>query len=232
METAGKYINDFMGLFYPRLCNGCRRALLHDEECICSFCRFELPETNLHKQRENSVSRVFWGRADIETATSLFYFQKGSKVQNLIHQFKYKGRTEVGDYMGRRLGNQLKNEPLWEAIDLVVPVPLHPVKQHKRGFNQSEVFARGISETFKKQMDVNNLVRITKTDTQTRKNRFNRWENVESVFFVSKPERLRGRNILLVDDVITTGSTLEACTQKLKAVKGVRVWIASIAITV
>lgn len=224
--------SDFLSLFYPRLCNGCKRALIQDEECLCSFCRFGLPFTRFHNDRENAMTRVFWGRVDIETATALFYFQKGGTVQHLIHNFKYKGKTEIGIYLGRMLGRQLKEHPLWEPIDEIVPVPLHENKQHKRGFNQSEVFGRGIRESFGKPLHPNNLVRVTKTETQTRKSRFKRWENVETVFRVNNPEAFRGKNILLTDDVITTGSTLEACAQQLKAIKGVRVWVATIAMSV
>lgn len=178
------------------------------------------------------MTQVFWGRIDIETATALFYFQKGGKIQHLIHQFKYKGKTDVGIYLGRMLGRQLKDHPLWEPIDMIVPVPLHERKKHARGYNQSEVFGMGLTSTFKRPMVVNNLVRVTKTDSQTRKSRFRRWENVESVFEVKNPEAFRGKNILLIDDVVTTGSTLEACAGKLLQIKGVRVWLATIAMSV
>lgn len=230
--SAKRYAADFLSLFYPRLCNGCKRALIQDEECLCSFCRYELPFTKIHNDRENSMSQVFWGRVDIETATALFYFQKGGKVQNLIHQFKYRGKTEIGIYLGKLLGRQLKNHPVWEPVDVIVPVPLHEKKQFKRGFNQSEVFGRGIRETFGRPMITDNLVRISRTGTQTRKARFKRWENVETVFSIKTPDTFRGKNVLLIDDVITTGSTLEACAQKLKAVKGVKVWLATIAMSV
>ena len=232
IKTLGTHINDFLALFYPRLCHSCRKALIYGEDCICSYCLYDLPLTQLHKERENPVSRIFWGRVDVETATSLFYFQKGGKVQNLIHQFKYRGKTEIGIYLGNMLGNQLGNHPIWDPVDMIVPVPLHAQKKHKRGFNQSEIFGRGINQAFQRQLVVNNLVRVANTSTQTRKARFKRWENVETVFMVRKPEQLRGRNILLVDDVVTTGSTLEACAQKLKEIKGVKVWVATIAMSV
>jgi ComF family protein len=220
---------DFFSLFYPRLCQACHRALISREECICSFCLFDLPLTNLYKERENPLSKIFWGRVDMETATALFYFQKGGKIQTLVHQFKYKGKTEIGEYFGMMLGSQLLGHPVWEPIDVIVPVPLHQKKQNLRGYNQSEVFGEGISKSFRRPLVTGNLVRITKTDTQTRKTRFRRWENVESVFHVNNPEFFKGKNILLVDDVVTTGSTLEACTQKLKEIKGVKVWVATIA---
>jgi ComF family protein len=229
MLSFKTYLFDFFSLIYPRLCQACNKALIDQEECICSFCRFELPFTNLYKERENPLSKIFWGRVDIETATALFYFQKGGKIQSLVHGFKYKGKTATGEYFGRILGAQLKAYPLWEPIDVIVPVPLHKKKQNLRGYNQSEVFGRGISQTFNRPLIINNLVRITRTDTQTRKSRFRRWENVESVFHVNNPEFFRGKNILLIDDVVTTGSTLEACAQKLKEIRGTKVWISTIA---
>ncbi len=232
MNLAAEYFYGFVSLLYPRVCNACRRALIREEECLCSWCRFELPQTNLHLYRENAMSRTFWGRVDIETATSLYYFQKGGKVQSLIHQFKYKGKTDIGNYLGKVLGRQLCNQPLWEPIDAIVPVPLHRKKQHLRGYNQSEIFGQGISKEFRRPLLTGNLVRITKTDTQTRKSRFNRWTNVETVFHVNNPEAYRGRNILLIDDVITTGSTLESCIRLLKEIPGTRVWVATIAMAI
>jgi ComF family protein len=231
MKILSTFTTDFLSLFYPRLCHACQKALVGSEECLCSFCHFHLPQTHLHKERENSVTRILWGRVDVETATSLFYFQKGGKVQKLIHQFKYKGKRDIGLYLGKLLGHQLRESPLWEPVDVIVPVPMHPRKQYRRGFNQSEIFARGIGETLNRPLLRNKLVKVDKTDTQTRKTRFRRWENVEGVFQVNDPEAFRGKNILLVDDVITTGSTLEACASKLKEIKGTRLWIATIAVT-
>lgn len=231
MKILSTFATDFLSLFYPRLCHACQKALVGGEECLCSFCHYHLPQTHLHKERENSVTHILWGRVDVETATSLFYFQKGGKVQKLIHQFKYKGKKDIGMYLGKLLGHQLRESPLWEPVDVIVPVPMHPRKQYKRGFNQSEIFAQGIGETLKRPLLRNKLVKVDKTDTQTRKTRFRRWENVEGVFQVNDPEAFRGKNIMLVDDVITTGSTLEACASKLKEIKGTRLWIATIAFT-
>jgi ComF family protein len=231
MKILSTFTADFLSLFYPRLCYACQKALVGNEECICSFCHFHLPQTHLHKERENSVTRILWGRVEVETATSLFYFQKGGKVQKLIHQFKYKGKRDIGLFLGKLLGHQLRESPLWEPVDVIVPVPMHPKKQYKRGFNQSEIFARGIGETLKRPLLTNKLVKVDKTDTQTRKTRFRRWENVEGVFHVNDPDAFRSKNILLVDDVITTGSTLEACASKLAGIKGTRLWIATIAVT-
>lgn len=220
----------FFSLFYPRVCWACYQALLPAEECICTVCHYQLPQTNFHTQEDNPVSHIFWGRLPLVSATSLLYFQKHSKVQNLIHQFKYRGKKEIGLYLGNVLGRKLNESANFNNIDLIIPVPLHASKEHQRGFNQSEIISRGISESMKIDVEVKNLVKINRTDTQTKKSRFRRWQNVETVFHVHKPEKLAGRNILLVDDVITTGSTLEACGHNLLKIDGVKLWIASLAL--
>ncbi len=223
------YLSDFFSLFYPRLCNACNKGLIKEEQCICSFCKYQLPKTLFHLERENQLTHIFWGRVNIETATSLLYFQKGSMVQNLIHKFKYKGKKDIGIYLGNMLGSSLKVSPLWQPVDLIVPVPLHKKKLQQRGFNQSEIFATGLSDTFGKPVLKNNLIRIFHTQTQTRKTRFKRWENVRTVFAIRNPAEFRGKNVLIVDDVVTTGSTLEACCEKILSIKGTKVWVATIA---
>lgn len=229
MSSLKAYILDFFALIYPKVCFSCHKALVGDENCLCTLCQYEMPLTHLFREKENAMKKIFWGRVEVETATALFYFQKGGKVQSVIHQFKYKGKTELGFYLGNLLGQQINQHILWKDIDVVVPVPLHAHKLHKRGFNQSEVFGRGIAEVLGKPLVVDNLVRITKTDTQTRKTRFRRWQNVETVFHIANPGMFTGKNILLVDDVITTGSTLESCAIKLLQIPGTRVWLATIA---
>lgn len=226
---AAALLNGFFALFYPRLCSACGETLISGEQCICTFCLHHLPLTNLHKSEENKISQMFWGRVSIETGTALFYYQKGCKVQHLIHQFKYKGKTDIGIFLGNVLGKQLNESGLYRGIDMIIPVPLHPRRQHKRGFNQSEIFAEGLCQVMKVPLVTNVLLRITATSTQTRKSKFLRWENVESVFHVAIPKLLENKNVLLVDDVITTGATMEACVQMLNTVPGVKVWVASIA---
>jgi ComF family protein len=232
MQKPAAYVHDFFSLFYPRLCNACRRSLIKDEECICTMCHFHLPRTDFFIEKENNFSQIFWGRLPIETATALFYFQKKGKVQNLIHQLKYKGKSEIGIYLGKMLGNQLSRSIYYDPVDLIIPVPLHPAKQHKRGYNQSELIARGVSQGLNLPLSTGNLVRVTKTETQTRKSKFRRWQNVETVFQINDPKKLQNKNILLIDDVVTTGSTLEACGQKLLEIQGVKLWIATLAIAI
>jgi len=224
-----KYIKDFAGLIYPKVCYACGNVLLSDEEVVCTFCLYELPETNFHNDNDNKLSQIFWGRVRLEGVTALFYYQKGSKVQRLIHEFKYRGKREIGVFTGKLLAGRLKEASNWKDIDVVLPVPLHPKKVRQRGFNQSEYFAIGISEGLGIGLSVNNLVRQFHSESQTRKSKFMRWKNVETVYEVKKPGAIKGKNLLLVDDVITTGSTIEACTQKLLETEGTKVWAASLA---
>jgi ComF family protein len=225
-------VKDFFSLFYPGICHSCSGVLISDEWCICAHCWYGLPKTGFHLDKENALTKLFWGRTNIETGTALFYYQKGGRVQHLIHQLKYKNKQDIGRYLGLRLGQYLADAAAYQGIDCIVPVPLHAKRMRERGFNQSNVIGSGLSEAMRIPMDTASLVRLTQTQTQTRKRRFTRWENVASVFELSTSHQLSHKHILLVDDVITTGSTIEACTQKLLSVEGVKVWVATLGVTV
>lgn len=216
-------IEDFVSLFFPRICYSCGNSLYKHEEVICTYCRFRLPKTNFHLESDNPVSRMFWGRVNIESASAFLYYRKKGRVQKLIHQFKYKGKKEIGPYIGKIFGDSLKSSELFYDIDMIIPVPLHPKKKRKRGYNQSELFGKGISESMGINMLTNILIRKVSSSTQTKKSRYKRWENVENIFVVRNSENIKGKRILLVDDVVTTGSTLEACAQALLKVDGVKV---------
>ena len=218
--------NHFVDLFFPRICQVCGEKLYQQEEIICSKCIYDLPRTNFHLETKNQLETMFWGRFPVEKATALLYFKKGSSYRKLIHQLKYKKKPEIGIYLGRLLAEDLGN---WAAgIDYIVPVPLHPKKKKIRGYNQSEMIANGLSEILKIPVDTQTLIRATFTQTQTRKARYERWENVKSVFAISDEETFQGKHILLVDDVITTGATLEGSAQALLGVRDLKVSIAAI----
>ena len=221
--------DDLLSLVYPRHCLGCGDSLVRGEDIICLTCRYHLPETNFHKDPENTVFRIFWGRANVEHATSLFFFAKGTRIQHLMHQLKYRDRPEVGVLLGRYYGHQLKDCPLYNTVECIVPVPLHPRKEHKRGYNQSAKFAHGLAETMNIPCYPRAMVRNLDTSTQTKKNRIERVDNVERVFDIPNPTKLAGKHVLLVDDVVTTGATLEACANLLLEVPGTRVSLATIA---
>jgi ComF family protein len=222
-------LDDFISLFFPHLCYACDDALRKNEDVLCSICLNTLPKTDFHLKEDNLVAKIFWGRANIHAATAYYYFHKGDKVQHLIHQLKYKGARKVGIFIGEQMGYELKNNTPFSSVDIIVPVPLHPKKEKKRGYNQSAMFGLGLSKGLHKPMNTKILHRRKFTETQTRKTRSERWENVESVFSVQTPEVYAGKHILLVDDVITTGSTLEACIHALETIPNVKISIAALA---
>ena len=231
MLNVPSLLDDFISLFFPHPCCACDDALRKNEEVLCSICLNSLPKTDFHLKEENPVAKLFWGRADIYAATAYYYFHKGDKVQRLIHQLKYRGARKVGIFIGEQMGYELKEAPRFSSVDMIVPVPLHPKKEKKRGYNQSAMFGLGLSRGFGKPMRTDILYRKQFTETQTRKSRAARWENVENVFAVHHPESFFGKHILLVDDVITTGSTLEACIHALERIPQVTISIAAMATT-
>jgi ComF family protein len=192
-------------------------------------CIYHLPRTNYWKEAGNTIEQLFWGKLRIEHACALFFFGKGSRYRNLLHKLKYSEKKEIGVEMGRRLGMELKNAPLYQSIETIIPVPLHPKKQRKRGYNQSEQIARGIAEITGWSIDNKSVTRKLFTATQTRKTRMERWENVAEVFTVTQAEALTGKHVLLVDDVITTGATIEACAQQLLQIDKCKVSVAALA---
>lgn len=222
-------LNDFISLIYPKNCASCGNSLFKHEECLCTFCRYHLPKTNFHLQAGNPVEKLFWGRADLVSATAYYAFGKGGKVQHLIHQLKYNGKKEIGLAVGKLYGHELKQSGKYETVDTIIPVPLHDKKKKKRGYNQSEYFAEGLSKSLNVSTDTTTLIRANESETQTKKSRFSRWQNVESIFHVAEPGKLENKHILLVDDVVTTGSTLEACALTLLKIPNVKVSVAAIA---
>jgi ComF family protein len=195
------------------------------------MCIYKLPKTNFHTQADNTLSKVFAGRAEVNAVAAWCYYQKGNSVQDLVHELKYKGKKELGVSIGKWYGHDLKGTALYEKVEVVVPVPLHKKKLKRRGYNQSAYFAKGLAESMKIKCLEDGLARIVDTETQTRKSRYSRWENVKDIFSANKPEELRGKHVLLVDDIITTGATIEACVHTLKAIPVASVSIASIGYT-
>jgi ComF family protein len=229
MKLQHSYLADFVSLFFPELCVACRESLVANEHLICTGCRYNLPFTNFHLQPDNIVAQQFWGKIPLEGAYALFYFTKGGKIQNLLHQFKYKGRKQIGNLLGNISGEQLIKSGVFNSVDMIIPVPLHKKRMLQRGYNQSACFAEGLSEKLNADVEDNNLIRQIATETQTHKSRFARFENMQEVFTVINPEKLMNKHVLLVDDVITTGSTLEACGSQLLKIPGLKLSIATIA---
>ena len=221
--------DDFLSLIYPRICMSCGKSLYKYEECICTFCHYHLPKTNFHLEEDNPVTRIFWGKAKIHSAASMYFFYKGGRVQQLMHQLKYKGHKEIGIYLGCLYGKELSKVPLFNTSEYIIPVPVHSKKQKKRGYNQSEIIAMGLSQSMNIPVDIKTLLKIKQTETQTKRSRFNRWENVKEVFELKHYDHLVNKHVLLVDDVITTGSTLESCIINLLKVPGIKISIVSMA---
>ena len=222
---------DFFGLIYPRLCLACREPLMTGENHLCTGCRAELPYTDYHRlpPDQNPLARRFWGKLPIRHALSYLRFVRHGRVQHLLHELKYQGQRDVGTALGQLYGSELHAAGMAPDFDLIIPVPLHPRKLAKRGYNQAAAFATGLAEGLKVPAAVNGLRRTTNTKTQTKKNRAQRWENVATVFEIEDSAAIIGRRVLLVDDVLTTGATLEACGAVLLAAGAAEVSIATIA---
>ena len=211
MILLKRLAGDFLNLLFPELCNACGSSLFHGETLICTKCLYDLPYTDFERYAENPVAKQFWGRIPIHAAMAMLYFNKGNKVQQLIHHLKYKDQTQLGVLLGNKLGEKIKNSECYNDITTIIPVPLHPKRQRSRGYNQSKLIADGIAEILKVPVNDKLLVRGKATSTQTKKNRYNRFLNMQTVFVVNEPKLLKKHHILLVDDVMTTGATLEAC---------------------
>ncbi|QNR25567.1 ComF family protein [Croceimicrobium hydrocarbonivorans] len=209
------YIQDFIDLVFPPHCLACEQKLFRPERHICLACKAELPRTDFEKFHDNPVFRRFIGRFPLRFAGAWLHFQKAGKVQKLMHAFKYRDQEKLAVYLGRQLAKEWRDSPLLASPDVIIPVPLHPRKQRKRGYNQAQAIAEGLSAELKKPLVLGQLNRIRYRNSQTKEKRFNRWQQVHSVFQLKEPASLAGLHILLVDDVITTGATLEACLQSL-----------------
>ncbi|MBL7884671.1 MAG: ComF family protein [Bacteroidia bacterium] len=222
-------LKDFFALIYPKICLSCGKNLFKNEQSICTYCNYHLPKTNYHLDNDNPIEKIFWGRTIIFAASAFCNFGKGGKVQHLMHQLKYKGQKELGVTLGKLYGYDLKKSERFNSVDVIIPVPLHVKKIRKRGYNQSALFAEGLSKSMNVPTDFNVLYRVVESETQTKKSRFSRWQNVETIFQLKDKERLKGKHILLVDDVITTGATIEACAQTLQQIQDVKISVATIA---
>ena len=230
MKKIHSIFEDLIALFYPNTCIICGENLLKEEECACTLCLYRIPKTDCLKHKENLVSKLFWGRVQLQNAVALYQFHKEGSVQKLIHELKYEGGKRTGVFLGRQLGYALKESNYFCNVDYIIPIPLHPKKEKLRGYNQSKYIAKGIHEVLGGKINTRSLIRTENTDSQTRKKRFSRWENMINSFALKKSKKLRHTHILLIDDVVTTGATLEACAHKLLEIEGVKVSIATIAV--
>ncbi|MCC7401036.1 MAG: ComF family protein [Chitinophagaceae bacterium] len=217
----------FLHFLFPHICSGCGSDLLANESNLCMYCIHALPETNFEIHPDNPVEKKFWGRLPVESATAQYYFTKESLMQNLIHQMKYRKNKELGLQLGRLMGNSIKQSGRF-AADALIPLPLFPAKEKRRGYNQSMLLCEGMKTTMKIPVLTDVISRPQFTETQTKKGRIERWMNLEGKFLLLKPEAIQNKHILLVDDVVTTGATLESCGSELIKAGNTRLSIATL----
>ena len=232
LQKLKSYLNDFSHLLYPHNCEGCGTDVLNDDAILCTKCLFDLPETNFTNTKNNPVEKIFYGRLNIIAATAAYYFTKDSLLQHLMIQLKYRNNKDVGFFLGKQLGYQLQESERFNDIDVLVPLPLNPKKEKKRGYNQAMIICEGIASVWQKPVLKNALIRTQFTETQTQQDRIHRWQNMQHVFAMADKNSLQGKHVLLVDDVITTGATLEACGTTIVNIPNTQLSIATLAWTI
>ncbi len=213
----------------PRVCFGCNAHLLDAEHLLCTVCRHDLPVTGHNFLKENEVDQTFYGRIRIKKAASLLYFSPTGTVKNLLHHLKYKNQELIGEFLGDWFGKTLKRQGHLKAVDYVIPVPLHPKKLKKRGYNQVDAFGKSMAKHLKAQFLGDALYKTANTRTQTKKDRLFRWKSSQNLYEPNPDYSLSGKKVLLVDDVITTGATIEACAKALSTVKAIEIYVATMA---
>ncbi len=229
-KRLAKIINEINNILLPRACFGCNAQLFRGEHILCAVCRHDVPLTDHNFLEENAVDRIFYGRIPIKKAASFIFFPKNGLVKNLIHWLKYKNQEEIGSFLGDWCGSHLQNDAGLGKIDVVVPVPLHPKKQKKRGYNQVALFAQKIAEYLHAEYRDDILLKGVNITSQTKKDRHLRWESSKEAFQLNPDCNANFRHVLLVDDVITTGSTMESCARILLQIEEMEVSLLSMAV--
>lgn len=210
-----RVLSDFTNLFYPNICVVCHNGLVRGEEVVCTSCMYHIPRTRYWNSVDNPVAKVFWGRVSVENACSFFFFTKGSRYRKLLHQLKYTGRSDIGIKLGEEFGRELISSPIYKSMHAIIPVPLHPKRFKERGYNQAEMIADGLSKSMGIPVITDVLIRDQYTQTQTKKTREERVKNVSEAFKIINSDKIANMQVLLVDDVVTTGATLEVCANTI-----------------
>lgn len=224
-----KLFKSLVNLLFPRVCAACGNILLEGEDSVCTTCRFLLPKTGYENNPDNPLAQMFYGQMPFNAVMAEFFFSKTGKVQHLIHGLKYHHCRENGIFLGQEIGKSLLKAPDYQGIDFIIPIPLHPKKEKLRGYNQSHVISEGIHEIMNVPIAEKSLVRSVFTNTQTKKSREERYQNVKDIFELKKPEQLQGKHVLLVDDVLTTGATLMSAGKALLHAEGIKISVATVA---
>ncbi len=223
-------LSDLVALFYPRVCAGCDAHLMKHEENLCLVCKHNLPKTYFWDYDVNPIEKLFWGKIPVHAACAFLHFEQGEVVQELMHRLKYEGKTGVGFELGKMFASILREKDWFADMDLILPIPLHVTKQARRGYNQSLFIADGMAEVFGCPVKPQILKRTLASVSQTRKSRFVRTENVSSVFKVMDANLVKGKNVLIVDDVVTTGATLESVGAQLVSAGVNKLYLATLAV--
>lgn len=231
MNLLKEWSSDFLHLIFPHNCTGCGSDILDEQQQLCLHCLSNLPVTNFFNQPGNPVETNFYGRLPLRNAAAGYFFTKESLLQHLIVQLKYRGNKDIGFYLGQLLGTFIAKSDRFSDVDVLVPLPLNPKREKRRGYNQATALCNGMAATWKRPVAENVVVRKVYTETQTHMGRINRWQNMDGVFDVTNPSALAGKHILLVDDVVTTGATLEACGSEILKIPGTTLSIATLAYT-
>lgn len=224
-----RWIHSFISLLFPRCCVVCGNILVEGEKYLCTHCNIDMPRTHYDTSPGNPAEQMFWGKVPVERVTSYFFYNKSSNFRFLLYQLKYHGCKELGEAMGQMMARELLRSGFFEAIDCIIPVPLHKKKQQLRGYNQSEWIARGISAATGIPTDTTTVVRRKNTETQTRKTMWERWENVDGIFLLLQPALFANKHVLIVDDVLTTGATTVACASVFREVEGIKISVLTLA---
>lgn len=229
-EFAWKlWLQSAFRLLFPKRCAVCDATLQDGEEALCFRCNIGMPRTLYHLEKDNEVEKMFWGKMPLERATSYMFYQKGGDYRRILHLLKYEGRKDLGYTMGRLMAMDVGRNGFFEGIDVIVPIPLHPSRQRERGYNQSECLAEGISAVTGIPVDTSSVRRCVHTQSQTKKSAYERWENVSGIFDAPDKDKLAGKHVLLVDDVLTTGATITACADALADVENIRLSVLTLA---
>jgi ComF family protein len=232
MALVKNYIDDFLHLLFPHICIGCETDVLNEDDVLCAGCLNNLPETGFISIAGNIVEKIFYGRLPVEHAGSAFYFNKDSVIQRTIIQLKYKNNQQAGNFLGRLVGQQLAKSKRFDDVDIIIPMPLNEKKLFKRGYNQDTAIVSGITSVWRKPVIENAVERTLFTETQTHKDRIARWKTMDGVFEVTQPSALKNKHVLLVDDIITTGATFEACGEAILKVPDTKLSLVTVAYTI